>query len=433
MEIVQVKNWARVKPTSREDWDHITKDLILSNSYDDSQLVLWNEHEDGTIDVPIEFLSPPRLVESKDWLTYPRAFKGVLQPKQRGLVHQWLQATTTKNGSIIKAPTGSGKTVMACYIMALLGYKTLVIVPTDYLMTQWREQIPKFLNIQPEEIGICRQNVCDYLEKQVTIGMIHSLAVRNKYPKRFYDEFGLVIVDEVHKLAAPTFSQSLPQFWSKKRLGLSATPKRKDGYENVFKYHIGQICNEVSMEAIKPDVVILKYRNPDTDHHGCVYGGSLSLGKYYNRVAGVGHRNRVIAKVVLALRKKNHEVLVLSDRLGQLDCLRMLLKEDNIANDDIGTFTGTKKTGLDRPIILATYGSAGLGADIPRLTSVVFATPRVDVEQAMGRVLRETKDRPQVVVDIVDVSSSIMEKWGWARLNFYKKKAGKITFKEVNA
>lgn len=430
MNITQVRSLANVKVTQNE-LDKISRDLVLRSTQDDTSICLVSENEDGTLGVPIGYLNPPCKVEDRNWTRCSLPFNGAIQPKQSIYVDEWFNTVKTGNGGIIKAPTGTGKTVMALWIMSMLGYKTLVIVPTEYLIGQWKERISQFIGVPEHEIGICRQNVCDYKGKSIVIGMIHSLAKTGKYPTEFYNEFGLVIVDEVHKLSAPTFSQSLPQFWSKYRLGLSATPRRKDGLENVFIFHIGKVCNTKVLEAIKPNVVILKYNNSSTDHLGCVYGGNLSLGRYFNRVAKVEHRNLTIARVVKALRTKGYDVLVLSDRIAQLATLNSMLQKDGI--NDIGIFTGSKKSGLDRPTILATYGSAGLGADIPRLSAVVFATPRVDVEQPMGRVLRETKDKPQIVVDIIDTASSIMEKWGYARMKFYKKSAGKITFKEVNA
>jgi len=430
MQVLSVKNWAHIKPETNQDREQLIRSLILNNTYNDAQIHLWKSGEDDSLYVPIEFL-PFISVEEKAWKRYKFRLYGKLRSEQIPLYTSYIEHTNNHNGGIIKSPTGSGKTVIGLNIIARLGYKTLIIVPTDYLMGQWREQLKLFLQLKESEIGICRQSLCDYKNKKVVIGMIHSLAKQGRYPVEFYNEFGLVIVDEVHKLSAPTFSQSLPQFWSKYRLGLSATPRRKDGYENVFRYHIGDICNLTTNQTIKPNVVIIKYDNIASHHSGCVWGGQLSLGRYYNKLARIWHRNNMIANITVALAKKGKDVLVLSDRLLQLEALDSLLRQSGIT--DIGIFTGQKKKGLDRKILLATYGSAGLGADIPRLSAVVFATPRVDVEQPMGRVLREAKNEPQIVVDIIDTRSTIMQQWGYARMHFYRKNAGKITYKEVKA
>jgi superfamily II DNA or RNA helicase len=330
------------------------------------------------------------------------------------------------SGGIIQSPVGSGKSVMATYIIAQLQLKTLIIVPTDYLMGQWKDYLKTFSKIQDHEIGTCRANVCDYIGKKVVVAMIHSVAKKERYPAEFYNQFGLCIVDEVHRLAAPTFSQSLPKFWSKYRLGMSATPRRKDGYENAFLFHIGKVCTPEVHQQIKPRVIVMHYYNLETNHTGCVWGGKLSLGKYFNKVGRNEHRNKFLAIIIAKLFHKGKDTLVLSDRLQQLQTLKELLIEGGISEVNIGTFTGQQKIGLDRKIILATCGSAGLGANIPRLSALVLATPRADVEQLVGRVLRKEQAEPQVIIDVVDIASHIMAGWAHARVKFYKRIASKI-------
>jgi superfamily II DNA or RNA helicase len=170
----------------------------------------------------------------------------------------------------------------------------------------------------------------------------------------------------------------------------------------------------------------MHYYNQATHHSGCVWAGKLSLGKYFNKLARNDDRNQYIANIIGKLHKKGKETLVLSDRLEQLTTLKAMLLAMKISGDDIGIFTGQVKRGLDRKIILATYGSAGLGADLPRLSAVVMATPRADVEQPVGRVLRKEQAEPQVIIDIVDTASHIMVGWAHARMKLYKRIASKI-------
>jgi len=109
--------------------------------------------------------------------------------------------------------------------------------------------------------------------------------------------------------------------------------------------------------------------------------------------------------------------LVLSDRINHLELLKCVLINSGIEESKIGMLIGSKKQ-LDRKIILGTYGSAGMGVDIPRLSALVLATPRAEVEQAVGRVLR--KGSP-IVVDIVDTASHIMKGWAVKRKKFYRR------------
>jgi len=425
MNVVQIKNMALVH-ANEEQRDRLKRSLTLSNKYTQEVLTLYKEREGDYIEIPIGMI--PRPVNSGTWKEIDIQFQGKLKADQIPLVMNYIRHIENCSGGIIQSPTGSGKTIMAIDIMSRLKLKTLVIVPTDYLMKQWTERLLEHTNLQSKEIGICRGDICEFKNEftKVVIGMIHSLAKPGRYPESFYKEFGLCVIDEVHKLSAPTFSQSLPQFFTKYRLGMSATARRKDGLENVFFFHIGRICSASTKQDIKPTVFMMKYDDEASHHEGCVWGGELSLGRYFNKLAVIDRRNNFIADAVKRMYDKGRDILILSDRIRQLNLLQLKFKKMNVSLEDVGIFTGVVKIGLDRKILLATYGSAGLGADIPRLSAVVFATPRVDVEQSMGRVLRVTQDKPQLVLDIIDVRSSIMRKWAGVRMKYYQQVAGKL-------
>jgi len=433
MKILSVRGIANVVPGSEKERRELLSRLSLTNIYDNTILHLY-KHSYRSIEIPINSIRPqPMIEDNPEWGYNSFSFKGELRPEQNKIVIDYLTHIESGYpcGGIIQSPTGTGKTIMAINIMGTLGLKTLIIVPTDHLMIQWQRELKKFSNLSDKDIGICRGHICNYKNREVVIGMIHSLAKANRYSEEFYKCFGFCIVDEVHRLSAPTFSQSIPQFWTKHRLGLSATARRKDGLENVFLYHIGDICNRQIQQPVKPKVIVMRYYNPQTHHTGCIWGGKLSLGKYFNKISAVESRNRFIADVIAKLYHKGRDILVLSDRIRQLSTLRTMLVDEKVEESEIGIFTGQIKSGLDRKIILGTYGSAGLGADIPRLSAIVFATPHADIEQAVGRVLRKEMDTPQIIVDIVDTASNIMVGWHYARMKYYKRITDNFHYMEV--
>jgi len=340
-----------------------------------------------------------------------------LRPEQQMIVNQWLDSYYPYGG-IIQAQTGSGKTVMAIWLMHHIGYKPLIIVPTDRLMSQWKERLLQFTDLKSEDIGIIRQNICQY-DRKVVIGMLHSLAMKEDYPSEMYGAFSLLCVDEVHKLHAEVFSRIVKKFNTRIALGLSATPRSKTGMEKVFLWGIGDVVAKSDLQVAKPKIRIIKYKGVDVHHVGCVFNGELSLGKYLNKLARSSKRTKLIASAIRVLYKEGHHILVLSDRLKILKDLKTILTEEDIPSKDVGLFTGQVKQ-LDRRILLGTYGSAGLGADIPRLTALIFATPRTDIVQPLGRVTR-IKGATPVVIDVIDSASNIMTKWANARLREYRK------------
>lgn len=435
MKVLENKAFALVEVTQKERAE-LARKLTMTNTYTKEVVPLYREFVtdnhmgiilDGTecdrtsiLHIPTGLVTQPIDSKAKPNLTQIK-FCSTLRPAQEQMKAKFLEHLKTHNGGIIRAETGTGKTVLALSIAAELGLKTLVIVPTAFLMSQWINRIKTFTDVQ--EVGIVRQHIC-HTAFPITVGMIHTLA-KDKYA--INDHFDLVIWDECHKVAAPTFSETAKMFWTKYRMGLSATPRRKDGLENVFMYHIGDIIQADIRQDLVPKVIRLHYHGGS--HKGCVFNGELNLGMYATRAAGSSARNALIINYILKAVKKNRAILVLSDRIAQLTHMRDQIIFDYDLRDtqrSHGMLTGKQKYGLDQKLILGTYGCAGLGADLTHLDTVFFATPRVDVEQAVGRILRAPTGREPIVVEVIDNGSHIMKKWAKAREKFYRSKGMQI-------
>lgn len=316
------------------------------------------------------------------------------------------------NGMIVH---NSGKTVMGIDIISKLSQKTLIVVPTERIFTQWVDQIKKFTD--QKEVGVVRGSVCR-TKHPITVGMIHTLC-KDRLREKLGEEFGLVITDECHTLGAETFSRTASMFNCIYRIGLSATPRRKDGMEKVFEWHIGPVVVNQNIVNAKPRVIMVDYYDTSTTHEGCVWNGDLQLGRYINRVTKCIPRSVMIYKFTKDAFDNGHSVLVLTERLAQVDQLYHWLNKNETTKGKVGRLTGAFKE-IDRDIIVGTYGSAGMGLDIPNLSCLILATPRTDIEQAVGRILRKTEyEKTPVVVDITDVCSSIMQSWGRKRKKFY--------------
>lgn len=75
-------------------------------------------------------------------------------------------------------------------------------------------------------------------------------------------------------------------------------------------------------------------------------------------------------------------------------------------------------------VVIATYSMAAEALDIKTLTTLIMVTPKTDIEQAVGRILREKHGSP-IVVDIIDSHSTFQNQWN-KRKQFYKKQNYKI-------
>jgi superfamily II DNA or RNA helicase len=102
----------------------------------------------------------------------------------------------------------------------------------------------------------------------------------------------------------------------------------------------------------------------------------------------------------------------------------MMLTSKGIAGNEIGYYVGgmTKmELGLSKvkPLILGTYKMCSTGTDVPAWDSLVMATPRADIKQPVGRVLRalDGKKKP-VILDLVDYDS-IFQNFHLSRIRQY--------------
>ena len=323
---------------------------------------------------------------------------------------------------IFEAPTGWGKTVVGGVIAARVGQPTLIVVTKEDLMHQWKDSLVNVLGISPALVGEIQQNTCDWKGKQFVLGMVQSLIIPDRYPAEMYKYFGLQILDEVHQMAAECFVRSCQMFPAKLRLGFSATPTRKDGKTQLLHWHIGQMLVRGTILEAKPKVVVRQTGWRIPPHVIYKPGRMMSVSK---AMAHSNPRNMEIANCVLQSYAAGRVTLVMSDlRDSHLNRLFQMLTNEGIPGQDIGYYVGgMSKIELShtkqRRVVLGTYKMCSTGTDVPKWDTLVMATPRADVKQAIGRVLRSVVGKKQpVIFDLVD-KDAIFQGFHLSRLKQY--------------
>ena len=331
---------------------------------------------------------PPREDRRPEPVKISTKFNG----KLRDETHQndALAAALKAGHGVLSLPCGFGKTTVSLAIACKLGYRTMIVVHKEFLANQWRERIQQFC--PGASIGIVQQDKketeCDFV-----IAMLQSLSLK-EYSFSDFDTIGTLIVDEAHHICAKVFSQSLFKMCPKHVFGLSATPTRKDGLTKVLHWFMGPTFFEVErknqeqVEVFPIEYTCDRFHDPPP----CTRFGKLSLATMITELTEDRQRNIVILQLIKDIVKTTRQVLVLSDRRHHCEVMHQSFKKTS------GLYMGGMKEAdlaesSKKRIIFATFSQAHEGLDIPTLDTVILATPKSDIVQSIGRIMRETKGK----------------------------------------
>ena len=375
----------------------------------------------------------PKDYKISDGTNINLTFNGTLREVQESVVTSYLNHVNKAKygGGLLELPCAFGKTILSLNIISRIQKKTFIIVHKEFLMNQWIERIQQFL--PNARVGKIQGQIIDIDDKDIVIGMLQSLSMKT-YPSSLFESFGLTIIDEVHHISSEVFSNTLFKLVTKYMLGLSATMNRKDGTTHVFKMFLGNVIykgerdeeRDVTVRAIEYKVNDDEFNETKLDFRGKpAYSSMISKLCEYNR------RSEFILKVIgdMLVENSKQQIMILAHNKNVLKYLHDAIKYRNIAT--VGYYIGgmkemaLKETEL-KQIVIATYSMAAEALDIKTLTTLIMVTPKTDIQQSVGRILREKHSNP-VVVDIIDSHDLFKNQWR-KRKTFYKKENYKIIY-----
>lgn len=320
--------------------------------------------------------------------------------------------------------TVTHNTIMSLNICSVLKKKTLILVHKEFLMNQWIDRIRDFL--PSARVGKIQGKVFDVDDKDIVIGMMQTM-YKAEYSPHTFHTFGLTIIDEVHRVGSEEFSKTLLKVITPYMLGISATVDRKDGLTDLLYMFIGpKIYSETRKESDGVQVRALQYNHPHeeytTEHFDM--RGTIQYSTMVSQISDFLPRKQFIVRVLRDLMEEDSgkQIMVLSHKRDLLDYLEEEINQTKFAS--CGQYVGGMKQHLldiseTKEIVLATYAMAAEALDIKTLNTLVMVSPKTDIVQSVGRILR-TRGDGKIIVDIVDSHNVFQNQWK-KRRTFYNK------------
>lgn len=368
--------------------------------------------------------------------TQQMRFAGELRDYQNVIVDKYVAHVRRGGeggGGCLDVDPGKGKTVMALKIMSILKTRTLVVVHKTFLVNQWLERIRQFL--PDARVGRIQGREVDIENKDIVIGMLQSLSMKD-YDDETFSDFGLTVFDECHHMSAEVFCRCMIKITTRYTLGLSGTMTRKDGLTKVFKMFLGEVIHKEKSEQ-RHNVIVkgIQYYIADNEFNEVEtdYRGNPKFSTMISKLCNYGRRSDFILDVLRRELERNEsqQVMILAHNKSLLTYLHDAIQHRNIGGGSVGFYVGGMKeaelkASESKKIIIATYAMASEGLDIPTLTTLLMATPKTDVCQSVGRILR-TKHTSPLVIDIIDYHDIFRNQW-MKRQAYYAKQGYHIMY-----
>jgi superfamily II DNA or RNA helicase len=339
----------------------------------------------------------------------------------------------TNTQALQEIATGAGKTITTATLSQLAEKygRTITIVPNKSLVEQTEED---FINVGLD-VGVYYGDRKD-LNKTHTICTWQSLNILDKKSKNhehdivtlaeFLDGVRTVIVDEVHMAKAEVLKNLLTQNLCNAaiRWGLTGTvPKEKYEYEQIFA-SIGPVVGGIKAHELQEKGVL------STCHVNVVQMVDIQEFRAYSDELKylVTDEDRMIyiSKLIKGIAESGNTLVL----VNRIDSGKFLINEI----EDAVFISGAVKTvdrkeeydeikTSDNKIIVATYGVAAVGINIPRIFNLVLLEPGksfVRVIQSIGRGIRKAQDKDFVQIWDITSTCKYAKRHLTERKKFYK-------------
>lgn len=414
------------------------------STYGTPRYITCFEHDDHEIRIPRGLLDEAtQRIEASGFqvkVSRPRKkrnseinlkFKGQLRPEQI----ESLEMIKDHRTGVLVAPPGTGKTVVACALIAEHAVPTAVLVNRAELVAQWRERLTQFLTIDESQIGQLgggrrrRKGTVDLI-------MMQTIAHRNGDPT-ILDDYGQVIIDECHAIAAPAVEAALRQASTPRWLGMTATPYRSDHMDGLITMQCGPIRHTMSAEESASKALEVHPTDFTTEEPGT---DGPSIQAIYTELVHDEARNKLVVDEVVQATELGRRCLVLTNRLDHLKTLSQQVRgrvsvpvlslHGRLSPADRREVRSrlSKLVSSEDPFVLVSIDKvAGEGLDLPALDTLFLTVPisfKGRIVQQLGRITRNSDASSKtiaIVHDFHDPNVPLLDRMFMRRLKVMRK------------
>ena len=413
---------ARFMPTYRKRiWDGKIRLYNMMNGEIYLGLIPYIQEFAKRNDIDIEYKGDVNATQSSFTHGVCKGFIRNIKPKSNGKSIQLRDYQTDavvhairNNRSLLLSPTASGKSLII-YLLSRWyeSNRILILVPTTSLVEQMYTDFLDYGYLESKMQKIYQGYTKD-ISSEVTISTWQSLY---KMPRKFFEQFGCILGDEVHLFKAKSLTNIMNKMhMTKYRHGFTGTLDGTQTHRLILEGLFGsvnkvtstkELMEKKTLAKLKIKCIVLQY--PDAD---CKFMKDQNYQDEVDLIVRDERRNKFILNLTTHLKGNTLVLFQFVEKHGAVlyDMMKDLNRKvfyvhggtDTQTREEIREITENEKNA----IIVASYGTFSTGINIRNLHNVVFSSPsksRIRVLQSIGRGLRTTNDKTgATLIDIAD-------------------------------
>ena len=413
---------ARFMPTYRKRiWDGKIRLYNMMNGEIYLGLIPYIQEFAKRNDIDIEYKGDVNATQSSFTHGVCKGFIGNIKPKSNGKSIKLRDYQTDavvhairNNRSLLLSPTASGKSLII-YLLSRWyeSNRILILVPTTSLVEQMYTDFLDYGYLESKMQKIYQGYTKD-ISSEVTISTWQSLY---KMPRKFFEQFGCILGDEVHLFKAKSLTNIMNKMhMTKYRHGFTGTLDGTQTHRLILEGLFGsvnkvtstkELMEKKTLAKLKIKCIVLQY--PDAD---CKFMKDQNYQDEVDLIVRDERRNKFILNLTTHLKGNTLVLFQFVEKHGAVlyDMMKDLNRKvfyvhggtDTQTREEIREITENEKNA----IIVASYGTFSTGINIRNLHNVVFSSPsksRIRVLQSIGRGLRTTNDKTgATLIDIAD-------------------------------